>query len=71
MRKLMIFLNMLILLLTMMFALNMYLTVNEIGEELNAERKTNDRRIEELEKEIRVLKTDIDILQYGFEKEER
>lgn len=29
-----------------------------------------EKRIEELEKEIRILKTDIQIIQYGFESEE-
>ena len=29
-----------------------------------------NKKIEELEKEIRILKTDINIIQYGFESEE-
>ena len=32
-----------------------------------AEGKIKDRRIEELEKEVRLLKTDMRIMEYGFE----
>ena len=34
------------------------------------ERYEQNKKIEELEKEIRILKTDMNILQYGFESEE-
>lgn len=37
--------------------------------ELEAQNKMQDRQIMELQKEIRILKTDIHILQYGFEGE--
>lgn len=39
-----------------------------IHETAYIDRQINKARIEELEKEIRLLKTDIDILQNGFEK---
>ncbi len=37
--------------------------------ELEAQNKMQDRQIMELQKEIRILKTDVHILQYGFEGE--
>lgn len=40
-------------------------------EELTAvERFEQNKKIEELEKEIRILKTDVNIIKYGFESEE-
>ena len=69
MKHLLVLLNTLVLILALMFALNMYLTVAEMEKELQAVQKINDTRIEELNKEVRLLKTDVDIIQYGFEKE--
>lgn len=42
----------------------------ELENEVATERVIKDKKIEELEKEIRILKTDVNILQYGFESEE-
>ena len=42
----------------------------ELENEFAAERVIKDKKIEELEKEIRILKTDIDVIYYGFEKGE-
>lgn len=42
----------------------------ELENEFAAERVIKDKRIEELEKEIRILKTDINVIYYGFENEE-
>ena len=42
----------------------------ELENEFAAERVIKDKKIEELEKEIRILKTDINIIQYGYESEE-
>ena len=42
----------------------------ELENEVATERVIKDKKIEELEKEIRILKTDIDIIYYGFEKGE-
>ena len=39
-----------------------------IQETANIDRQLDKARVEKLEKEIRLLKTDIDILQNGFEK---
>lgn len=40
-------------------------------QELSAvEKFEQNKKIEELEKEIRILKTDINIIQYGYESEE-
>ena len=44
--------------------------VEDLKHEFEVERITKDRKIEELEKEIRILKTDVSIIQYGFESEE-
>ena len=44
--------------------------VEDLKYELNCERILKDKKIEELEKEIRILKTDIDVIYYGFENEE-
>lgn len=39
--------------------------------ELNAvEKFEQNKKIEELEKEIRILKTDVNVIYYGFESEE-
>ena len=42
----------------------------ELENEFVAERVMKDKKIEELEKEIRILKQDIQILQYGFMEEQ-
>ncbi len=42
----------------------------ELENEFAAERVIKDKKIEELEKEIRILKTDVHVIQYGFESEE-
>lgn len=42
----------------------------ELENEFAAERVIKDKKIEELEKEIRILKTDVNIIYYGFENEE-
>jgi cell division protein FtsB len=41
----------------------------ELENEFATERVIKDKKIEELEKEIRILKQDIQILQYGFMEE--
>lgn len=46
------------------------LDVQDLQYELNSERIMKDKKIEEFEKEIRILKTDIDVVYYGFEKGE-
>lgn len=43
--------------------------VQDLQYELNSERIMKDKKIEELEKEIRILKQDVLILQYGFVEE--
>ena len=44
--------------------------VEDLQQEFICERIAKDKKIEELEKEIRILKTDINIIQYGYESEE-
>ena len=41
--------------------------VNDLEKELQNVQSLNNYKIEQLEKEIRLLKTDIDITKYGFE----
>lgn len=45
--------------------------VEDLKYELNCERILKDKKIEELEKEIRIMKQDILILEYGYEYEEK
>lgn len=45
------------------------LDVQDLQYELNSERIMKDKKIEELEKEIRILKQDVQILQCGFVEE--
>ena len=40
--------------------------IQDLKYELVCERALTDQQIKQLEKQIRVLKTDIDIVQYGF-----
>lgn len=47
------------------------LDVEDLQYEFECEKVLKDRKIEELEKEIRILKTDINIIQYGYESEEK
>lgn len=42
----------------------------EQNREFEARIQIQDKKIEELQKEIRILKTDVHILQYGFEVKE-
>ncbi len=46
------------------------LDVQDLQYELNSERIMKDKKIEELEKEIRILKQDVQDLQYGFVEEQ-
>ena len=39
-------------------------------EKIEVERFEQNEKIEELEKEIRILRTDMDIIQYGYKSEE-
>lgn len=67
MKKILIFLNVLFLVLMVAFTANIFLTSVEMEEELIAQRKITDRQISELQKEIRLLKMDVYILQNGYE----
>ena len=42
---------------------------NDLVEKAAIEKQQTDAKIKELEKEIRILKTDIYIIQYGYETE--
>ena len=44
--------------------------VSDLRNEIYYENIVRDKKIEELEKEIRILKTDVNIIYYGFENEE-
>lgn len=56
--------------LPIIFYTKLIVDFEELENEFAAERVIKDKKIEELEKEIRILKTDVNILQYGFESEE-
>lgn len=43
----------------------------EMKNEFVSEREIKNKKIEELEKEIRIMKQDIFVLQYGYEYEEK
>ena len=62
MKKTLIFLNMLLLVLMVVFTANIFTTSIEMEEELVAQRKITDKQISELRKEIRLLKMDIYLL---------
>lgn len=51
--------------------INIDVDVEDLKYELNCERILKDKKIEELEKEIRIMKQDILILEYGYEYEEK
>ena len=68
MRNILILFNILLFILLLGFCANAYINSTENARELLEQRKITDRQIEELEKEIRVLKTDINIIQYGYEE---
>ena len=46
------------------------LDLEDFQTQVAIERSIQNKKIEELEKEIRILKTDINTIQYGFESEE-
>ena len=47
------------------------LDVEDLKYEIECERVIKDKKIEELEKEIRILKTDIDTIKYSYGSEEK
>ena len=59
----------LIILPTVLYV-SVILDFERLEEQSAVERFNQNKKIEELEKEIRILKTDIQILNYGFEEEE-
>lgn len=61
-------LNIFLLTLIIAFCANAYITSVENAEEIARQRQITDRQIEELKKEIRVLKTDMQILEEGTRK---
>lgn len=68
MKGLMTLLNILLLTLIIAFCANAYITSVENAEETARQRQITDRQVAELEKEIRVLKTDMQILEEGTRK---
>ena len=44
--------------------------IQDLKYELVCERSLTNKQIEQLEKEIRILKTDIDVIQYGFNEDQ-
>lgn len=68
MKNIFLALSFLLLLLATAFTSSMLTRSFETERELEAYRKITDRRIEELEKEIRLLKTDMNVLEEGTRK---
>lgn len=68
MKGLMTLLNIFLLTLIIAFCANAYITSVENAKEIAGQRQITDRQIEELEKEIRILKTDMQILEEGTRK---
>ena len=63
------YVGVILLLLGLIFLMiNFNFNITELKNEISYENIIRDKKIEELEKEIRILKTDIDIMQYGFEE---
>lgn len=72
MRKTMILAALTVLVVALGIALNVHIFQNRKDRlDLQVVRdRAQDERIEALEKEVRILKTDIYVLQYGYEGEE-
>ena len=70
MKNYFIFITLIILLfLPVILYSKIIIDYEEIKTEFESEIKIKNQKIEELEKEIRILKTDIDIFWYGFESD--
>ena len=57
-----------LLFLPIMLYTKLIIDFEEFENQVAVERYENKKKIDELEKEIRILKTDINIIQYGFEE---
>jgi len=57
-----------LLVLALLFWIDSTTKYREFTYKVEAELMTKDLRIQQLEKEVRVLRTDMDILENGFEK---
>ena len=68
MRNVLIMVNVLLFVLLLALCSNAYIGSVENAREIEEQRKITDRQIESLEKEIRVLKTDMQILEEGTRK---
>ena len=68
MKGMAILLNILLLTLVIALCANAYIMSVENAKETAIQRQITDKQIEELEKEIRVLKTDMQILEEGTRK---
>lgn len=71
MKNLIAFTTFIILLfLPVVFYTKLICDFEDFQELTKLEKYEQNKKIEELEKEIRILKTDINIIQYGYESEE-
>ena len=70
-KKLIVFIAFIILLfLPVTLYIKLICDFEYFQELIKIEKFEQNKKIEELEKEIRILKTDINIIQYGYESEE-
>ena len=60
-----------LIVLIILFGLEITFELSEMREQSRIEKIQNEKKIEELEKEIRIMKQDILILEYGYEYEEK
>ena len=57
-----------LIVLIILFGLEITFELSEMREQSRIEKIQNEKKIEELEKEIRIMKQDILILEYGYEE---
>ena len=71
MKNLFVFITFIILLfLPVVLYTKLIYDFEELENEVAVEKVIKDKKIKELEKEIRILKTDMNVIYYGFENEE-
>lgn len=71
MKKVFVFLAfMTLIFLPAVFYIKLICDFEDFEERTTVERYEQNKKIEELEKEIRILKTDVHVIRYGFEVEE-
>jgi hypothetical protein len=60
--------TLLLFVLALLFWVNAETRYRDFSQKVEAELMAKDLRIQQLEKEIRIIRTDLDIMENGFEK---